>query len=249
MGLRVAMRGTSNTPLFSCWPDDTTGYYALLGDKLASSSDTAVGQLWAEGEIIAGECYTQLTDIGDKVGMVFAARDMMSIVDALDEDGMLRYWGISGGTALGATGAAMFPDRVESVVLDGVQPTASGKNSYAAASPTPETAQWHTTPLFAELLEATNQYLSTIRCNPPVYNETYVIDYSTVKTYIYNNLYSPSAYPSFAQPRDDAMSGNCITAMFESLTNPIPSQAQAILGSRVLTHDAHGKSNCTDAAT
>lgn len=67
------------------------------------------------------------------------ARDMMQIVDALDEDGLLRYWGkstpiavgksavsnivtlgVSGGTTLGATVAAMFPDRMDKVLLDGV---------------------------------------------------------------------------------------------------------------------------------
>ena len=63
---------------------------------------------------------------------------MMQIVDALEgKDGLLKYWGwlsvdtsivapltdalgISYGTALGATAAAMFPDRMDKVVLDGV---------------------------------------------------------------------------------------------------------------------------------
>lgn len=60
----------------------------------------------------------------------------MQIVDALGEDGMLRYYGMyqhgsfvleifivpgfSYGTALGATIAAMFPDRIDKMVLDGV---------------------------------------------------------------------------------------------------------------------------------
>jgi pimeloyl-ACP methyl ester carboxylesterase len=72
----------------------------------------------------------------------FVARDFMKIVDALTlegEDGLLRYWGkmkefsncretctdfltlgISYGTYLGQVLAAMFPDKIERMMLDGV---------------------------------------------------------------------------------------------------------------------------------
>jgi hypothetical protein len=75
------------------------------------------------------------------IGTAYVARDIMRIVDTLESDGLLRYWGecslnssgphrtqiylsnmsgISYGTILEATVAAMFPDRMERVVLDGV---------------------------------------------------------------------------------------------------------------------------------
>lgn len=44
----------------------------------------------------------------------------MTAVDALGEDGKLRYWGISYGTVLGQVLAGMFPDRIDRMVLDGV---------------------------------------------------------------------------------------------------------------------------------
>lgn len=47
-------------------------------------------------------------------------RDMMQIVDALGEDGMLRFWGVSYGSLLGSTAVAMFPDKVDKIILDGV---------------------------------------------------------------------------------------------------------------------------------
>ena len=66
-------------------------------------------------------CYDAHKKIGSYIGMASVARDMIAIVDALpDKDKMLRYWGISGGTVLGATVAAMFPERVDKVILDGV---------------------------------------------------------------------------------------------------------------------------------
>ena len=44
----------------------------------------------------------------------------MSVVDALGEDGLLRYYGVSAGTTLGNHLVSMFPDRIDKVILDGV---------------------------------------------------------------------------------------------------------------------------------
>ncbi|KKY18666.1 putative tap domain-containing protein [Phaeomoniella chlamydospora] len=73
---------------------------------------------------------------GTLVGTSFVARDMMQLVDALGGDGLLRYVGtyifrtlkpskcsglagVSYGTLIGDTVAAMFPDRMGRVILDG----------------------------------------------------------------------------------------------------------------------------------
>ncbi|KAG8683990.1 hypothetical protein FRC09_015679, partial [Ceratobasidium sp. 395] len=52
-------------------------------------------------------------------GTAFVVQDMARIVEALGEDG-INYWGYSYGTILGATFAAMRPDLIRRMVLDGV---------------------------------------------------------------------------------------------------------------------------------
>ncbi|KAM0415917.1 hypothetical protein ACHAPT_013128 [Fusarium lateritium] len=76
---------------------------------------------WDESAELAENCYFQFNGTGELFGMAFHARDMIQLVEALKEDGMLRYWGLSTGAVLGATTAAMFPDRVDKVLLDGVR--------------------------------------------------------------------------------------------------------------------------------
>ncbi|KAF9529062.1 TAP-like protein-domain-containing protein [Crepidotus variabilis] len=49
----------------------------------------------------------------------YTARDMLRIVEAHGRK-KLMYWGFSYGSVLGATFAAMFPDKVERVLIDGV---------------------------------------------------------------------------------------------------------------------------------
>ena len=86
----------------------------------------------------AGACSVNY-EYGSYVGTAATARDHMSVVDALGQDGLLHYYGTytactglrtfladrgntggSYGTALGATLAAMFPDRIGHMVVDGV---------------------------------------------------------------------------------------------------------------------------------
>lgn len=58
------------------------------------ASDATPGKLWAEASIVAERCYTAVgEEVGPYVGMASVARDMIRIVDALGEDGMLRFWG------------------------------------------------------------------------------------------------------------------------------------------------------------
>lgn len=59
----------------------------------ANSSDITPGRAWASAKLLVDKCYERNKDIGNLVGSAFVARDMIQIVDALGEDGLLRYWG------------------------------------------------------------------------------------------------------------------------------------------------------------
>jgi pimeloyl-ACP methyl ester carboxylesterase len=53
-----------------------------------------------------------MRETGQYVGTAFTARDMILIAEKLNEDGLLRYYGWSYGTVLGAYTAAVFPGNV-----------------------------------------------------------------------------------------------------------------------------------------
>ncbi|CAM1505166.1 Fc.00g108030.m01.CDS01 [Cosmosporella sp. VM-42] len=76
---------------------------------------------WHDGGILADACGKSQRETGRFLGTTFVARDLLQIVDALNEDGLLRFWGRSYSTDLGQTFAAMFPDRVGRILLDSVQ--------------------------------------------------------------------------------------------------------------------------------
>lgn len=88
-------RGTGNTLLFDCFGNDTTAQAIenYLNNTSYKSSEAALGRMWASAEIVANVCYKNLKETGDLVGMAFTSRDILQIVDALDEDKMVRYWG------------------------------------------------------------------------------------------------------------------------------------------------------------
>ncbi|KAJ4317000.1 hypothetical protein N0V84_007595 [Fusarium piperis] len=126
----VDPRGTGRTLPFNCSIEDDEE-----SEKKASKSKrsrrwdvlpqanlwpTFKGQTWDQLGEWADQCYKARKETGALIGTAFSARDIMTAVDALGEDGKLRYWGISYGTVLGQTLAGMFPDRIDRMVLDGV---------------------------------------------------------------------------------------------------------------------------------
>lgn len=73
---------------------------------------------WNDSGLQAEACYKANQDTGRFIGTTSIARDMMSIVDALDQGDKLNYWGISYGSVLGQVVASMFPQRMGRILLD-----------------------------------------------------------------------------------------------------------------------------------
>ncbi|EJT79105.1 hypothetical protein GGTG_04194 [Gaeumannomyces tritici R3-111a-1] len=121
-------RGTSLKYLpFSCYGSDLDRALAILSGMSASggpyldSSDVQPGRTWATAKVFADACADKTAETtAGFVGTAFVARDIMRIVDALGQGELVNFYGISYGTVLGATLAAMFPDRIGRMVIDGV---------------------------------------------------------------------------------------------------------------------------------
>ncbi|RSM08722.1 hypothetical protein CEP52_004475 [Fusarium oligoseptatum] len=115
-------RGTGDALTFSCFDTEAERSMFVTGQfkPVAGAFPLARGQNWATSELYAETCALRQNKTGQFIGTSFVARDMMRIVDALDEDGMLRFWGMSYGTYLGAVAANMFPEKIDKMMLDAV---------------------------------------------------------------------------------------------------------------------------------
>lgn len=97
--------------------------HRLLEDIAGPEDPPRLAHLWASVENLANNCRNSeenAPEMGELVGTGYTARDLMQLKDALDgPDALLNYWGISYGTVLGVTVAALFPDKMGRVMLDG----------------------------------------------------------------------------------------------------------------------------------
>ncbi|KAL8923933.1 MAG: hypothetical protein Q9208_004370 [Pyrenodesmia sp. 3 TL-2023] len=93
--LQVATGGVYDLIGFDPRNDSARANYNLKAPVYLKSSDTAIGASRAARVVLANSCQTIAGGIGELLGTGYVARDMMRIVDALDEDRLLNYWGFS----------------------------------------------------------------------------------------------------------------------------------------------------------
>lgn len=259
-------RGTGYTIPFACDVENVAPAPTRKRDlgALVSTNLTEVflNGGWELAGEIAAYCARSAGETATLIGTAFTARDMMAIVDALSEDGLLRYYGWSYGTALGSYAAAMFPERIERMVLDAnVNPhdyqaghygefvddidealtgflqacfdTADDCALYSLLQP--NTTQ--------DLLDAINLALAPLAENATSDASAFAT-YAAVKGIFVQPLYFPSTWPSFAETLAGLLNGTTSPAENTTAAPVYGEAANAVIGIRA--SDATFTANSSD---
>ncbi|GJE96257.1 alpha/beta hydrolase [Phanerochaete sordida] len=204
------------TPQIVFFEDEAEGAAWRLrveGDPLINSSADALTRQYARSQVQNAIANRTTAHASPYVSTALVARDMLSIVKAHGQD-KLQYWGFSYGTILGATYAAMFPDNVGRLIIDGVVDA----DDYYAGSWSNNLIDTDTAlrmildacvaagPTKCALYESTTDKVharltsifDNLKKQPlPIYNSTSgreygLVDYKLVRTALFMLLYSPN---------------------------------------------------------
>ncbi|KAJ7083878.1 alpha/beta-hydrolase [Mycena epipterygia] len=205
-----------STPIASFFETDAERalWNAAAPPTSLNASSDAIPQAWARAHLLG-----QLAAERDSSGILKymttdnVARDMLRITQQFGFE-KLQYYGISYGSVLGATFAALFPDKVGRILIDAVldadawfnanltiEATDTDKvlqsffDSCAAAGP--DLCAFYK-PTAAELSDRLSALTSSIRAEPvPVITATSygIIDYSLLRSTLFSSFYAP--YSSF----------------------------------------------------
>lgn len=86
--------GTSGSKIpMNCFEVESDAWSFLYDISVGNQSEVELGRQWARGKMLADACLRTQNKTGSLLSSAFVARDMIQIVDALQEDGLLRYWG------------------------------------------------------------------------------------------------------------------------------------------------------------
>ncbi|PNS15684.1 hypothetical protein CAC42_4136 [Sphaceloma murrayae] len=255
----VVPRGTGNTLPYSCLTPAQRLAAFSRSPVTSNASDTAFGRIWASAQLDADACLATQNKTGTLVGTVSTANDFIRVAEALDKDGLLRFWGQSYGTYLGTTLAKLFPDRVERMVLDGVVDPVSytfGSDaaqyldadfvfrefcSACAANPStcPLALGPNNSTLTGPEIEVNlYAFFDSVKEFPiPLITSAVgplLLDIGLLKSSIYFFLYSPSEWPAYSTILAALIAGNTVpaTALVSALSTSTLALAESVQGIR-----------------
>lgn len=116
---RGVARTTPQVIIFPDEAEDAAWRLKYLEDPAPNSTVDAIARIYSKAHVYGAVANVTAKHSAPYVSTAIVARDMLNIARAHGRD-MLQYWGFSYGTILGSTFAAMFPDHVERMVIDGV---------------------------------------------------------------------------------------------------------------------------------
>ncbi|EFX01232.1 alpha beta hydrolase fold family [Grosmannia clavigera kw1407] len=113
----------ASVPRVDCWGSSHTRHdWERTSIDVLDAHPGLVYESYAAADAFSRQCEAHMNATApgllEHISTASHARDMLAIAEAAGQT-KLRYWGISYGTILGGTFAAMFPDRVERLVSDG----------------------------------------------------------------------------------------------------------------------------------
>jgi len=231
-------------PAVECFPYDASrDHWALLKSQHRAVTGNPRGQLELSDAMNAGvmqACWERQGDLARFLGTGMVARDLEQIRNALGEEELTGYL-VSYGTGIGQTYAAMFPDNVGRLILDGTEYVRDHRmrGGFGWTALDNATDAWRDgflgeclkagpehcvlakgkgeRPVTLQELESRMEKLMTSLAARPVpaylpSRGATLVTYSALVNNIYGAMYNPKSWPTLAQALYDLEAGNSTLA-------------------------------------
>ncbi|MFE4194589.1 alpha/beta hydrolase [Paenarthrobacter sp. NPDC056912] len=184
------------------------------------NTDEGLAAALAFNKSAAEQCAQQTGEVLGHIDTVSAAKDL-DVLRAVVNDAKLNYLGFSYGTFLGSTYAALFPDNVGRLVLDGaVDPSISNEELTAGQARAFERAirtyvadclQQNSCPLSGSVdngVQEIRELINAVDQNPQTAKDGRLVTGNDFVNGIILPLYDNQSWPALTQALDSAFSGD-----------------------------------------